>query len=186
MAAARHADALGRLHAQHWSSARIRDYFAVPATPPSDDDGIPAQPPPPVFFPELQYPNLTTVPDPDNPNDPARLVAQQDAEQIRAGVEWVLIKGRFKVPLRGGYFNDRQITPAPGGEPVRFNGFTAGTGLILGSLQLDLAWVYEFGEYFVAAETTDAAAAAEPTRYALTTNRIYASVIYRFSGRWLP
>jgi len=173
-----------------WSSARIRDYFAVVATPPSDDDGNPAQPPPPIFFPERQYPTLEAVPDPDDPNDPARLVAQQDAEQIRAGVEWVLIKGRLKIPLRVGYFNDRQITPAPGGEAVRFNGITAGTGLILGALQLDLAWVYEFGEYFVAAEASAEAlqqqAATPPIRYALTTNRVYASIIYRFSGRWLP
>ncbi len=171
-----------------WADARIRDYFELQRTPASDEDGNPGQPPPPRFFPERLYPTLGAVPDPDDPTDPARLVAQQDAEQIRAGVEWVLIKGRFKVPLRGGYFNDRQITPAPGGDPVRFNGVTAGTGIILGALQLDLAWVYEFGEYFVAAETTavDTAAAAEPIRYALTTNRIYASVIYRFSGRWLP
>ncbi len=171
-----------------WADARIRDYFELQRTPASDEDGNPGQPPPPRFFPERLYPTLGAVPDPDNPTDPARLVAQQDAEQIRAGVEWVLIKGRFKVPLRGGYFNDRQITPAPGGDPVRFNGVTAGTGIILGALQLDLAWVYEFGEYFVTAETTtaDAALAAEPIRYALTTNRLYASIIYRFSGRWLP
>jgi hypothetical protein len=170
-----------------WSKARIRDYFAVLVTPPSDADGNPGQPPPPIFFPERQYPTLEAVPDPDDPDDPALLVAQQNAEQIRAGVEWVLIKGRFKIPLRGGYFNDRQITPAPGGEAVRFNGVTAGTGLILGALQLDLAWVYEFGEYFVVAET-DAVqtTAAVPIRYALTTNRVYASIIYRFSGRWLP
>ena len=170
-----------------WSSARIRDYFTVLVTPPSDDDGNPGQPPPPVFFPELQYPNLTALPDSDDPDDPARLVAQQDAEQIRAGVEWVLIKGRLKIPLRAGYFNDRQITPA-GGEPVRFNGVTAGTGLILGALQLDVAWVYEFGEYFVAAETSAEALqqTRAPIRHALTTNRVYASVIYRFSGRWLP
>ena len=25
-----------------------------------------------------------------------------------------------------------------------------------------------------------------PIRNALTTNRVYASIIYRFSGRWLP
>ena len=37
------------------------------------------------------------------------------AQQIRAGVEWVLIWGRVKLPLRAGYFNDRQITPNPGG-----------------------------------------------------------------------
>jgi long-subunit fatty acid transport protein len=164
-----------------WSNARIRDYFEVRFTPASDEEGNPGQPPPPVFFPELQYPTLKTVPDPDDPNDPALVVAQQDAEQIRAGVEWVLIKGRLKIPVRGGYFNDRQIAPA-GNDTVRFNGITAGTGLILGALQLDIAWVYEFGEYFVAAE----AGTNPPIRYALTTNRVYASVIYRFSGRWLP
>jgi long-subunit fatty acid transport protein len=169
-----------------WSSARIRDYFEVRFTPASDAEGNPAQPPPPVFFEELQYPTLKTVPDPDDPNDPALLFAQQDAEQIRAGVEWVLIKGRLKIPLRAGYFNDRQIAPV-GGETVRFSGVTAGTGLILGALQLDFAWVYEFGEYFVTSEATVAATAnGSATRHALTTNRAYASIIYRFSGRWVP
>jgi long-subunit fatty acid transport protein len=167
----------------HWSSAQIRDYFEVRFTPPSDDEGNPSQPPPPNTFDELQYPNLTVVPDPDDPDSPAAVRGQDDAEQIRAGVEWVLIKGRFRVPLRAGYFNDRQISPAPGtGEAIRFNGLTAGTGLILGAMQLDLAWVYEFGEYFVATE----AGPQTPIRYALTTNRVYASVIYRFRGSWLP
>lgn len=168
-----------------WASARILDYFELRVTPASDADGNPGQPPPPTFFPELQYPTLRPVPDPANPDDPARLVAQQDAEQIRAGAEWVLITSKVKIPLRGGYFNDRQITPTPGGQTVRFNGITAGTGLILGALQLDLAWVYEFGEYFVAAEAGVTQGSA-PVRHALTTNRVYASVIYRFSGRWLP
>jgi hypothetical protein len=65
---------------------------------------------------------------------------------------------------------------------VRFNGITAGTGVIVGALQLDLAWVYEFGEYFVASTAIEDL----PERHALTTNRVYASIIYRFSGRWLP
>jgi hypothetical protein len=170
-----------------WSHARIRDYFSLLVTPPSDDDGNPSQPPPPVFYPELQYPTLTAVPDPDDPDDPALLVGQQDAEQIRAGVEWVLIKGRLKIPLRAGYFNDRQITGTRSGEAIRFNGVTGGTGLILGALQLDLAWVYEFGEYFVAAEADPLQPTPKPPiRHALTTNRVYASIIYRFSGRWLP
>jgi hypothetical protein len=167
----------------NWSSGRIRDFFAINATPPSDEDGNPAQPPAPVFFDELQYPTLNFVPDPEDPADPLLRVAQQDAEQIRVGAEWVLIKGRVKIPLRAGYFNDRQIAPAVGsGDSVRFNGLTAGTGLILGGVQLDVAWVYEFGEYFVALEGSQ----PEPVRFALTTNRVYASVIYRFSGRWLP
>ncbi len=173
-----------------WASARILDYFELERTPASDEEGNPGQPPPPLPFSELQYPTLRPVPDPNGPADPKRLPAQEDGEQIRAGVEWVLIKGGIKIPLRAGYFNDRQITPAAGGEAVRFNGVTAGTGLILGALQLDLAWVYEFGEYFVAAETANESALARgpvaPIRYALSTNRVYASIIYRFSGRWLP
>lgn len=171
-----------------WSHARIRDSFAVRFTPATDEEGNPGQPPPPLFLPQLQYPTLKTVPDPDDPTDPALVVGQQDAEQIRAGGEWVLIKGRLKVPLRAGYFNDRQIAGTQSGEPVRFSGLTVGTGVILGFLQLDLAWVYEFGEFFVAAEADPLLPTTPkpPIRHALTTNRVYASIIYRFSGRWLP
>lgn len=160
-----------------WSEARILNYFELANTPRSND-GVPAVPPPPTVNPERQYPTLRPVPDPSDPADPARLQGQQDAEQLRVGVEWVLIRGGLKVPLRAGFFNDRQITPVPGGNPPRFNGFTVGTGLILGSMLLDVAWVYEFGEYSVADDAT--------AGYTVTTNRFYASVIYRFSGRGQP
>jgi hypothetical protein len=169
-----------------WSRASIRDYFDLRFTPATDEDGNPGEPPPPVVFPELQYPNLTTVPDPNDPADPARLVAQQDAEQIRTGIEWVLIRGGVKIPLRAGYFSDRQIKGTPSGGAVRYDGLTAGTGVIVGALQLDFAWVYEFGEYFVVSATSAATTPAAPIRSALTTNRLYASITYRFSGRWLP
>ena len=115
---------------------------------------MPAVPPPPVVYPDRQYPTLRPVPDPSDPADPLKLQGQQDAEQFRVGVEWVLIRGGLKVPLRAGYFNDRQIEPVLGGNPPRFNGFTVGTGLILGSMLFDVAYVYEFGEYSVAAEAT--------------------------------
>ena len=175
----------------HWSEARIQNYFELSATQPSDD-GVPAVPPPPVVYPNRQYPTLRPVPDPSDPADPLRLQGQQDAEQFRVGVEWVLIRGGLKVPLRAGYFNDRQIEPVLGGNPPRFNGFTVGTGLILGSMLFDVAYVYEFGEYSVAAEATTGGefdvppTAQAPLRNALKTNRFYASVIYRFSGRWRP
>ena len=137
-------------------------------------------------------PPCVPVPDPSDPADPLRLQGQQDAEQFRVGVEWVLIQGALKVPLRAGYFNDRQIAPVLGGNPPRFNGFTVGTGLILGSMLFDVAYVYEFGEYSVAAPATPSGeldvppTPPPPLRYAVTTNRFYASVIYRFSGRWRP
>jgi hypothetical protein len=98
------------------------------------------------------------------------------------------------VPLRAGYFSDRQITPNPGGDIPRFNGFTVGTGLILGSMLLDVAYVHEFGEYFVTAEAVagggfdvpPTTAQQPPVRNALKANRFFASIIYRFSGRWGP
>jgi long-subunit fatty acid transport protein len=176
-----------------WSEARILDYFEVAVTPRSAEDGTPAPPPRPVVYPELQYPTLRAVPDPADPEDPARLLGQQDAEQVRLGVEWVLIEGRVKIPLRAGYFNDRQITPVSAADAPRFNGFTVGTGIILGSMLLDVAYVREFGEYSVASESAGGAdldvpptSAQPPVRNTLTTNRFFASVIYRFSGRWRP
>ncbi len=175
-----------------WSEARILDYFDLAATGRSVN-GVPSVPPPPTFSPELQYPTLREVPDPNDPEDPLRASGQQDAEQIRVGLEWVIIKGRLKVPLRVGYFNDRQIIPNATGDIPRFNGFTVGTGLILGSMLLDVAYVHEFGDYKV---TEQAAAGGgdldlPPTppvtvTNSLTTDRFFASIIYRFSGRWQP
>jgi long-chain fatty acid transport protein len=171
-----------------WSEARIQGYFDVAATGPSED-GTPATPPAPNVYPNLQYPTLAAVPDPGNPDDPARLLGQQNAQQIRFGVEYVVIKGGLKIPLRAGYFNDRQITPNPGGEVPRFNGVTAGTGIILGSVLLDVAYLYEFGAYYV---TQEAASGGDfdqppmvlpPVRNTLKTQRFFASIIYRFSGR---
>jgi hypothetical protein len=170
-----------------WSEARIVDYFELAVTPRGGPPTVPA------VFPELQYPTLLAVPNPSDPDDPARRSGQQDAEQIRLGVEWVLIAGRLKFPLRAGYFSDRQIAPNPGGDIPRFNGVTAGAGILLGSMLLDVAFVHEFGEYFVAAEAAGGGqfdvpptAPQPPVRNALTANRVFASVIYRFSGRWRP
>ena len=101
----------------HWSEARIQNYFELAATQPSSN-GVPSVPPPPVAYPDRQYPTLFPVPDPDNPDDPLKALGQQDAEQFRFGVEWVLIHGGLKVPLRAGYFNDRQIEPGPRRKPA--------------------------------------------------------------------
>lgn len=171
-----------------WPDARIQDYFDLTATGPTDD-GIPSVPPAPNVYPNLQYPTLYAVPDPDDPDDPARLLGQQNAEQIRLGVEYVVIMNSLKIPLRAGYFNDRQITPSPGGEVPRFNGVTFGTGIILGSVLLDLAYLYEFGEYDVTQEVANGGGFDQPpvtvpaVRNTLKTRRFFASVIYRFSGR---
>jgi hypothetical protein len=158
-----------------WSKAIIKGYFDLPVTAESDDDGNPAPKPAPNIRDPLLYPTLS---DPVTEKD-----AQRDGQQLRLGLEYVFLTNRLKVPLRIGYFSDWQITPNPAGDVPRFNGITAGIGLALGSMLLDVAYVYEFGEYSVTAESVGDVSTTAQVRYALTTNRVYASMIYRFSGR---
>ncbi len=168
-----------------WSQARILNYFDLEVTPLSVG-GQPSPKPPPNIYPVLQYPTPTVPPTSDS-----GITAQQDKQELRVGFEYVLIAGRLKVPLRGGYFSDRQINQDFVANTPRFNGFTAGIGLVLGSVLFDVAYIYEFGTYNVAAETSpppdDIDVSAPPVpptqRNALTTNRVFASIIYRFSGR---
>jgi hypothetical protein len=157
-----------------WSQARIQGYFDLAVTPQDDEDGNPAPKPAPVIRPPLQYPTLHDPAEGDEP--------QRDAQQFRVGLEYVFLASRLKVPLRIGYFSDRQILPNPEGDIPRFDGVTAGIGLALGSMLFDVAYVYEFGEYSVSSESVGETPGTQ-IRYAVTTNRVYASLIYRFSGR---
>jgi long-chain fatty acid transport protein len=145
-----------------WSKGVVRDFFDLGRT------GAPS------IFPELPYPTLDST-------EP-----QEDTEQVRAGLEYVLIRGRLKLPIRVGYFNDKQyfqairryatlgdgtvvvVTRAPS-----FDAVTAGAGLILGRILLDVAYVYEHGRYMDRIT-------AHPIR--LTSNRVVASLIYRHSS----
>ena len=124
-----------------WSDATVNDFFEVSKRPRDDADGDPAPAPAPVFLDPAFYPTLTDV----DSTEVAR--RQVDSEQFRLGLEYVLIKGRLKIPLRAGYFSDRQIKPNPDGKGPRYDGVTAGIGLVLGPMLLDVAYVHEFGEY---------------------------------------
>jgi hypothetical protein len=157
-----------------WSRASIHDYFILPFTPQREDPSQPPSPPPPVMYEEQPYPTVTSE--------------QVDAQQIRVGAEWVVISSRrIKVPMRAGYFNDRRINSYPDGSIPRYNGVTVGTGLILGSLLLDVAYLLEFGDDVVPVEVPSDvpsdAVTTVPVRYSLRTQRFFASIIYRFSGR---
>jgi long-subunit fatty acid transport protein len=158
-----------------WSDAIIDGYFDLPATGRDDEDGNPSPKPAPTIRPALLYPTL---------RDPtANLRQQTDSQQVRVGVEYVFLTSHLKVPLRLGYFSDRQIIPNPEGDIPRFDGITAGIGLSLGSMLFDVAYVYEFGEYSVSGGVSDAGTTLPDVRYSLRTDRVYASLIYRFSGR---
>jgi hypothetical protein len=157
-----------------WSRAFIYDYFTLPVTPRREDTTRPPATPPPTAYDELPYPTLDSE--------------QVDAQQIRAGVEWVVISSpRVKVPLRAGYFNDRQITAYPDGRVPRYNGVTVGTGVILGSFLLDIAYLLEFGSdtvpVTVEPNESDGASTIVPVEFSLRTQRVFASLIYRFGRR---
>jgi hypothetical protein len=156
-----------------WSKALIDNYFVLPVTPRRDNPSQTPSPPDPVVFDELPYPTLLTE--------------QVDSQQIRAGVEWVVISSpRVKIPLRAGYFNDRQIKMYPDGRAPRYNGVTFGTGLILGKLLLDVAYLLEFGSDVVPIDVpsdTGGEDTVVPVEFSLRTQRVFASLIYRFGRR---
>ncbi len=151
----------------YWSKGTIRNFFTlqrnldpnrpVPGPTPEAPDDV---------FEELPYPVLY---------DPSGN-GQTDTQQTRVGVEYVVIGNRLKVPLRAGYFSDAQYFRTVRGSPPRFDGWTAGTGLIAGPVLLDVAYVYESGRY-VALDTS-----ANPVRNTVRAHRVFASLIYRHGG----
>jgi long-subunit fatty acid transport protein len=142
-----------------WSKGRIRNFFTLPPTPVNaTTPPVPAAPE--DFFPSLAYPSFLQS------TDASR---QQDTEQIRIGTEYVFIRERFKWPVRAGYFSDRQIVTGASGRAPRFNGLTAGAGVVFGSLLFDVAFVYETGDFL---ESND-------SQKTVKARKLLASVIYR-------
>jgi long-subunit fatty acid transport protein len=126
-----------------WSRGRIENFFILgrcaakdqcpPLGQPQLDDN-------PLnfgsrLFPSLPYPTL---------NDTR---GQRDTQELRAGVEYVVIGNTVKWPIRAGVFDDRQYFNQPTQGPPRFRGFAVGTGVIVGPILLDAAYVYERGRY---------------------------------------
>jgi long-subunit fatty acid transport protein len=153
----------------NWSESTIRNYFTLTATPLSTPD----QPPPPTFYTSLPYPYVYLQ------------QSQNDSEEIRAGVEYVVIRESLKVPLRAGYFNDKQINIFGVESAPRFNGFTVGTGVILGPVVFDIAYLFEFGELFRSNEVVPGDdetnnVVQESVRSTIHNQRLFVSLIYRF------
>ena len=142
-----------------WSKGRIRNFFTLARTEPDQ-----ASPFPQVFK-NLPYPTLDDL-------------FQSDTEQIRVGAEYVVLGRRLKVPLRAGFFTDKQYFFDFRGQPPRFRGFTAGLGVAAGPLLLDFAYVRETGKYLdpeASLEDPEARGAERTTRF----NRVFISIIYR-------
>lgn len=143
-----------------WSQGRIRNYFTLAACPPFNQ--CPPRSAPKQtndFFGELRFPSLADQ-------------RQSDTEEIRLGVERVLLLTNAKLPLRAGFFSDRQYFQRPDGYAPRSAGFTLGAGLIVGPVLFDVAYVRESLGY----ATEDP---AQPGRVQLDLERWYFSLIYR-------
>ena len=142
-----------------WSKGRIRNFFTLARTEPDQVSPFPQ------VFDSLPYPTL----------DDQR---QSDTEQLRVGAEYVVLGRRLKVPLRAGFFTDKQYFFDFRNQPPRFRGFTAGLGVAAGPLLIDIAYVQETGKYLdpeADPEEPEARGAERSTRF----NRIFVSVIYR-------
>lgn len=127
-----------------WSNAQIHNFFVL-RTPEPD----------PAVFEDLPYPLLDAH--------------QNDTEQIRIGAEYVVLRARLKWPLRIGYIFDRQYFESAAGTSPVFRGLTVGTGLILGPVLLDVAYLREVGRF-------DSATKVATTH---NTRRFFVSLIYR-------
>lgn len=142
-----------------WSIGRIHNFFTLARTEPE-------QPSPfPQVFPNLRYPTL------DDPR-------QSDTEQLRVGAEYVVLSRRLKLPLRAGFFTDKQYFYDFRGKPPIFHGFTAGVGIAAGPLLIDFAYLRETGTYLdpeADPEDPEARGAERTTRF----NRVFVSIIYR-------
>ncbi len=148
-----------------WSDGRIFRFFTLQRTELDQIDNPPVPSAPKDFFRTLPYPTLNLA------------IPQQDTKQVRVGVEYVLLRQRFKWPIRAGYFRDEQFfrttleSPGDGGAPA-FNGYTLGAGVIVGPMLFDVAYVFETGRYpNVSADVL--------TNTSLKSHRVYASFIYR-------
>jgi len=129
-----------------WSRARIRNYFTLPQVGTPTFPEINPVPEAPELeedlFYELNYPTLLKSRSP-----------QVDSHQVRLGVEYIVVRQRVKWPLRAGFFLDRQLfqtldeTTGLRSQVPTYKGFTAGTGLIIGPVLLDVAYIHQWGNY---------------------------------------
>lgn len=150
-----------------WSKATITDFFSLKAGGVERYGTLP--------FPAVQ--------------EGAR--GQANTNQVRAGAEWVLRlgnSGNVLFPLRAGVFRDGQpvVKRLRAGVDAQifeykpaFTGLTAGAGVTIGGVLLDVAFIREYGKVPISRTGDDIYDANTSIKY----NRIFASMIFRFGQR---
>lgn len=95
-----------------------------------------------------------------------------DTMQVRAGCEYLFVLEKTIIPLRCGVFYD----PEPSAKhPDDFYGFSLGTGISLGPVVLDCAYIYRWGHHVRGDEIEK-----QGTRLDIKQHNIYVSMIYHF------
>jgi hypothetical protein len=123
--------------------------------------------------------------------NPDQLRDQSDAFQVRGGLELLLVRGSFVVPLRAGVILDRPYFSDLAGNAVTNWGFTVGAGLTWSAFVFDVAFVHQEYAYGGAYELSNQSAlfdVSESYRTSLRTerdsrfssDRLYLSTIVRF------
>ena len=107
---------------------------------------------------------------------------QEDTHQLRFGTEYVAF-WKVHIPLRAGYFIDRQLFADARGKTVTFNGWTAGAGLAWSHILLDFAFVHEYGDYrtqeYAISNASQTVTLTESGPEKFRSNSIYVSTIFR-------
>jgi len=120
---------------------------------------------------------------------------QSDSSSSRVGAEYILLFGKHTaVPLRAGYFRERQLAPLSGfsatgripSPPPTYTGYTLGAGLTRGKVQFDVAWVHTdgtqegTGSWDVAYTGGRSIHYTQTRKVTFTQNRVLASLIVGF------
>jgi long-subunit fatty acid transport protein len=142
----------------YWSGARIRNFFTIAPNPNGVTEPAPPQETGRVYA-TLPYPRIDDTP----------RVRQRDTEQLRFGVEYVILTDAVRYPLRAGFLSDSQPGSIVGGDAPRFNGVTFGAGAVVGPLMFDAAFLYQWADYVE----------ASLERVTFHNRRVLVSLIYR-------
>jgi long-subunit fatty acid transport protein len=92
---------------------------------------------------------------------------------VRAGTEYLFIRDRYVIPIRGGVFYDP--LPAKDG-PDKYYGFSLGSGVALQKLSFDLAYTFRYGDNVLG----DLLSGVADTRADVLTHQFLFSVIWYF------
>jgi len=95
-----------------------------------------------------------------------------DTTQVRAGCEYLFVLEKTIIPLRAGVFYD----PEPAlNEPDDFYGFSLGTGMSLGPVVIDCAYVFRWGN-----DVKNSMVDKPGSKFDVKQHTIYVSMIYHF------